>query len=180
MKKQNTNPKNQTGGVLIDINDINITPQIKAALLRPEIIACRNESESEADYKTRIETLVVVRDSTGPLKFNDKLGAANMVTKDKINLCTLIECYSRDPSDEIDELCKLFSNVYQYEIDDYVKTNIESIKVKKVENRYDIIDGRHRFVANIVKNKKNILVNIKEDNLEGPSTKKFKPTTIVF
>ena len=111
-----------------------------------------------------------------------------MVTKDKINLCTLIECYSRDPSDEIDELCKLFSNVYQYEIDDYVKTNIESIKVKKVGNRYDIIDGRHRFVANIVKNKKNILVNIKEDikednledNLEGPSTKKFKPNKIVF
>ena len=149
--------------------------QIKKTLLEPVMIACRNSDETEEEYKRRIDSLIVVSDTTGPLKFADKLEMINHFAEidKKIDLCTFIECYARNPTDQVDELCELFSNVYNETIDDYEKKPMEAINVNQDGDRYTIIDGRHRFVANIIKNKRNILVNVinKKDSLE-PSAKK--------
>jgi hypothetical protein len=168
--------KKQLGGSdVVDINNINITEQIKRTLLAPEMIACRNLEESVEDYTRRINSMVVVPDTSGPLKFADKLETANYFAEEgnKIDLCRFIECYARNPTDPVDEVCELFSNVYNESSDSYDSKPIEAISVNQNGDRYTIMDGRHRFVANIIKNKKTLLVNIlnKKDSSE-PSAKK--------
>ncbi len=174
--------KKQLGGTKqnIDISKIIITTPIKQALLLPEIIACRNEDESEEAYRARINSFRLEDNgSTAPLKFNLKLESINsfieMMNKHEesdenkkptINLCTFINCYSKNPEDPKDETCNALGLN-----DEGEENDIEPIKVKQVGETYTIIDGRHRVVANIVKNKKQINAEIVSDDDE-PCTKR--------
>ena len=170
--------RNQSGGagegkrkryensILVDIDFINISPRIYEELIKYS--EYKNINEKDEEYTERISKLIVIPDSTGPLKFEKKLEFIKSINNE-YTMEDLIYCYSQN---EVNEKCKKFQ--------DDENNEIPPVQLEKIEDRYNIIDGRHRITAHIIKNIPNIFAIITNASVNSEEDTIAKRKPIIF
>jgi hypothetical protein len=145
--------KKQLGGnISININELNLTTRIKDAII--ELKQYRNTDESEEAYNTRINLFNYTTDDAGPLKFQSKYDSYNKFNQE-LTIETLIYCFSLNNEDQDHARCNEFK--FDDLTDEYTK-EIDPISIsRQLDGTYNIINGRHRVAAHIIKNN-NIII----------------------